>query len=1337
MESNVQKAGYEYHDYQPAALKEPPDSADFQPVSESGRLEQTASMTPLSPETPARTYSDTLSKSSPGQKKQLVSQLQSGYGNAYTAEVIEGVRKEANVTGTEEIEHQVESKSAKSVKPAKSSKTREESGTDKDIDKEKEKKTETKKKKAKGKKETKEGDKEKKEEKKPGAAEFLLKESKKAFKKAVRKIKTLGKNERTHKDAKQKKEEMRAAVVPDPYETQSRADRSQVEKVNLRSDPKTDIAAARKTLDSEVKRATPKTIEQVDDFKSNAKAQMIRARVMVSVTGQTGPVKQTYQDIGEAEKADPPPKSPPLPEPEDAPKTPKMAVGNQLLPLLPKEMSNFSQYQEDVERQIAEEGLDPEVLAQVDSGPLAEANVMRSKLNKGIEDAPGEIGKKEKEEHAALDKELSNDEKATRGKLHQNRKKELGQIKGEQVTKMAGEKKTRDSVTKQIKDIYKKAKDDVTKKLEDLEIDALKQFDSGQKAAADKFENTVKSDMKAYKRSRYGGYFGWTKRAKDWALGMDKLPRVKEIFEDARDTFTSEVDTLINTIMTNTANTITQCRNIIKTARDDIAKLIKPLEPGLKEEAVKAQKLMNEKLDALDKKVKQKENQMKEKLDDRREKAIKEIDKKIAQMKEEMKGIGHKAKKLLLKGALKLLKWALEKAGAPVERILGFLKKAASAFWDIVKSPGAFLANLLQALFGGFKKFKKNIVTHLKKGLLDWIFGTMGDAGITVPEDFSPASIFSLVMQILDLSASSIKKKVAEQIGEENVERVEQVWSVISTLIKEGPGALWLEIKTYVGNLKEKVVGDIREWVKTKIIIGAVEWLVGLFTPGGAILKVAKTIWKVAMFIMERIRQIIDVLEAIVSSLAEIAAGAVGKASDWIEKTLGRMVPVAIGFLASLLDLSGLSKFIRGLIDRVRIPIHIALNKLIAKIAGKFKSGVTKAKDLGKAAAQKTKEVAKKVFQWWKIKKKFKRNGETHHVYFKGEGKNAQIMMASTPWVLEDYLASLKSRTPKPKKALIDKVENQSEVINKLKWDYSTGKEHSMSKKRGEDIAKAMIKLADYMEKLGAGDERPPSQLKTPQTRSWGGDKDGKIVHARPLSIHPGALKGSIPRESSALWNEVNRRKDTYKRGHLLNHHLHGAGIKELMTPVTTSLNGQMETAYESDAKHALLGENQVLNYYVEAKYEGTHSPKRKHIKAENDLCTSIEYKIDTMKLKSGATSGKDPDGWVIDKNVVSGSLPHELPLPDTPAGIARPLIVLNKSGVGPKTLETIPGVTPKAAVGIYNLRLKLKKQGKTFSYYEDLREADGVGTETVKKLKKYSFVKLFEYEEKEEEDDD
>ena len=60
------------------------------------------------------------------------------------------------------------------------------------------------------------------------------------------------------------------------------------------------------------------------------------------------------------------------------------------------------------------------------------------------------------------------------------------------------------------------------------------------------------------------------------------------------------------------------------------------------------------------------------------------------------------------------------------DMLLSILAKAASVIGDIISDPIGFLGNLVDGVMLGLKNFMGNIGAHLKKGLMDWLFGALG-----------------------------------------------------------------------------------------------------------------------------------------------------------------------------------------------------------------------------------------------------------------------------------------------------------------------------------------------------------------------------------------------------------------------------------------------------------------------------------------------------------------------------------------------------------------------------------------------------------------------------------
>jgi hypothetical protein len=94
------------------------------------------------------------------------------------------------------------------------------------------------------------------------------------------------------------------------------------------------------------------------------------------------------------------------------------------------------------------------------------------------------------------------------------------------------------------------------------------------------------------------------------------------------------------------------------------------------------------------------------------------------------------------------------------------------------------------------------------------------------------------------------------------------------------------------------------------------------------------------MFVIENAKRLLEFVEAVVNSVAEIASGAIGKAANWIETALGNMIPIVIGFLARMIGLGGIADTVKDIIKKVQGKVDQAIDKLLEKvIAGIKKAG--------------------------------------------------------------------------------------------------------------------------------------------------------------------------------------------------------------------------------------------------------------------------------------------------------------------------------------------------------------------------------------------------------------
>ncbi|MEE8576317.1 MAG: DUF4157 domain-containing protein, partial [candidate division Zixibacteria bacterium] len=377
------------------------------------------------------------------------------------------------------------------------------------------------------------------------------------------------------------------------------------------------------------------------------------------------------------------------------------------------------------------------------------------------------------------------------------------------------------------------------------------------------------------------------------------------------------------------------------------------------------------------------------------------LDKMLAKFQTGLKAVVGIAGALLtgdFKEAAKIAFFATcEIAGIDPQPVLDFMEKASGQIVWIFKNPSKFFNNVALGVKKGVQQFGSNIKKHLIGGLISWLTGALSSIQITLPEKWDVRGVFSLVMQILGLTYENIKKRVVKKIGpkgEAAISWVEGKVELVKELVTGWPTSLWEKVKESLSDIKQIIMDKIGQWIAVTVVKEAIITVISMLNPASAILRAIKLLYNLVMWLVNNFERIVGFIESIYNSISELAAGKIAKAANFIEASLARTVPVVIGFMASLLNIGGITKTIKNIITTIRKPINKALDKVIdwlVKLGKKFLKG-------GKALLKKGKAKITKLIGWWKKRRDFKsKDGESHSLYFKGEAKSARLMVGSEP----------------------------------------------------------------------------------------------------------------------------------------------------------------------------------------------------------------------------------------------------------------------------------------------------------------------------------------------------
>ncbi len=790
-----------------------------------------------------------------------------------------------------------------------------------------------------------------------------------------------------HPPASKKAKEPGKAAKGPPDEKAAGARAKQVDKLDESKTPKPQPATFLQTLQAEIAKAMPKTLGDTEKFMKGGDGGMkdsLKGNVDKEKAASTGDLKQTSGETPSESGVQAKPVEPIPGEP--APPTPQVdAAGAMPAPASDAQVS-LQASKDDVAQTMQKEKLTDERLQKANDPRFSAVVASKDAVNKQADAGPVKY-------RAAETATLAKATGSAVGVTKKGVVMLLG-VKGGSKTKVLSrqeQQKQKEEVelkrfTDFVVSTFNAAKAAVDKRLELLETKVNDLFDKGVDTAINNMKAYVEDELLKYKLRRYLlNPLGAALWIKDQILELPE--EVNRFYEAGRKRFTSEMNALAVLVANLVETQLAAAKNDVKQAQMKIAAAQKALSPGVQARAAQVTAEYADKFAELESGIEDKKQQLAEGLAQK----YKEAFDKAAEVEKEIKD----ANKGLVAQAKEKIGAVLKALAEFKEKLLSILRKGKEAIDIILDDPMKFLGNLLAAVKKGFNQFVDNIWTHLKAGFMKWLFGSLAKAGIEIPTDLTLPSILKLVLGVLGITYARMREKAVKLIGERAVGIIEKVVEYVEALIKGGPAALWEKVKEDIGNLKEMVIDAIQDWLISTLIKKAVAKIVSMFNPAGAIIQAILMIYDVVVFIIDKAQQILEFVEAVVNSIYSIATGAIGGAANWIEKSLANMIPILIGFLASLIGLGGISDKIKEFIKKVQAKVDKAIDKAIAKVVALVKKlfGALKAG-------------AKKLLNWWKRKVPVVSGDEKHALTFEGSGRGATLVLRTAPEKPSVFLTS-------------------------------------------------------------------------------------------------------------------------------------------------------------------------------------------------------------------------------------------------------------------------------------------------------------------------------------------
>ncbi len=319
----------------------------------------------------------------------------------------------------------------------------------------------------------------------------------------------------------------------------------------------------------------------------------------------------------------------------------------------------------------------------------------------------------------------------------------------------------------------------------------------------------------------------------------------------------------------------------------------------------------------------------------------------------------------------------------------------------VLADPMNFALNLIKAIGLGIQGFGDRIFTHIKAGLLSWLLGPLVQMGVTLPDKLDLMGIINVILQVMGLTYPQLRPRLIAKLnphGELKVTAVEKLVEILNILRTEGLAGVWRKFLEYVDNLQGMVIEAIRGWVIRAVVEAGIRKLVAWSNPAGALIDILLTIYKLIVFFVERLQQIIDFASSVFESIGKIARGQLTEAAQAVEKTLALTIPVILSFMCALLGLPDIAGTIRGLITKLREKVAAAVDKVLDFIIGKLKKLI--AKLIAKFKGKKGEPEGAVTMQ-----------GTPHKLLWKQEGKRRNLYLHSNEQTVEAETLTKASQT--------------------------------------------------------------------------------------------------------------------------------------------------------------------------------------------------------------------------------------------------------------------------------------------------------------------------------------
>jgi predicted transcriptional regulator len=776
------------------------------------------------------------------------------------------------------------------------------------------------------------------------------------FQQTLGQVKRTGKTESTHRPSKDKLTETGDASVIPIEQQRDRNDRDQhLKGIGAVAEKAKQVVFTPEDFKSLLADAIaaiklPANEDEAKSFKEEKPLEAAKDNIHGKVNDQkkemVGPLST------EVETTQPPPSNLPVQEPgkleaEETGGVPRPISPGAAAPK-PRLDSEVSMDRESasLDELMTENSLTEEQLAESNEPTFVEALNTKQEAQQQAAAAPGRFREQEQVVLAQAQAKAGHTGATKFGGMFKAREGVFGSVNTKQGATVRDDKAKQQEVLTELTRIYNCTKSDVDGMLTSLSTVVDTIFSMQVDLAKQIFESRVEDQL--------DDIYGVTV-IDDWLFGED-TEAIEEVFRVEKARFLKTMDGVIDQIAVLIAGQLNAAIKRIEKGRTDAETFFKGLSTEQQRLSTEAFELFNTQYDILVDSVRDKQQELADTLAESYKSNLDSLRASFDKIKEDVsRGWIGKAIDFV-----KDVATVIKKLG---ELLWSVLSRIGNIVGDILAHPIRFIENLAEGIGAGFKQFIDKIDEYLVSGFFDWLRGSIGGAGITLPEKFDASGIFSLITQVLGLTYENFKA-IAERVwGKPAVEMLEKGVAVaekglefFQIVREQGLGGLWDYIKTTVANHVDELIDKVKETVLYATIEKALTFVAGLFTPVGAFIKAAQTIYAGVRFLIDNIDRIAQVVDAFLTSIELAVAGKTDAIAQRIVTALRGFIVLGIDFLAKLLGLGNLADKVRKILKAIQRPVEYAIEAVLkglkSLVQGVFKRLGFGKKDEAKKAEQ-------------------------------------------------------------------------------------------------------------------------------------------------------------------------------------------------------------------------------------------------------------------------------------------------------------------------------------------------------------------------------------------------